>query len=218
MPIAKTIVRSNVNFRGEFETHFTLRTDDVESVIGWAKQTGMKLTHIVLSDGIHPSQPMLTRRSSGEFQTELKSTQVLTAELDALGAEVLGVKIEVDSRHAFAPSTQDDVARQSSSACYFEHHVKLLLPPKADLSLLQSVAFRHDARLSRNALQTREDGMQERFLTQRHCRTGRDAATKALMNLIQDLTGHSFHILETEAEYVVFDSNLELDSGWLPPP
>ncbi|WP_082407887.1 hypothetical protein [Verrucomicrobium spinosum] len=159
---------------------------------------------------------MLTRRSSGEYQTELKATQVLAAQLHALGAEVLRVKIEVDSRHAFAPSTLDDVARQSSSACYFEHHVKLLLPPKADLSLLQLVAFRHEARLSRNALRTREDGMQERFLTQRQCGTDRDASTNALTNLILDLSEHSFDILETEAEYVVFDNNLGLDSGWLP--
>lgn len=205
-----------MNFRGEFETHFTLRTDDVESVIGWAKQAGMKLTHIVLSDGIHPSQPMLTRRSSGEFQTETKTCQALAAELRALGAEVLRVKIETDSRHAFAPATQDDVSRQSSSACYFEHHVKVLLPANADLSRLKTIALRHQARLSRNALRTREDGLQERFLTQRHSGTSRDTSTKALTILIQELRAHSFHILETEAEYVVFDSNLELDSGWLP--
>jgi hypothetical protein len=96
---------------------------------------------------------------------------------------------------------------------YFEHHVKLLLEPDDDLSRLAELVEPHGAHLSWNARRVREEGRHERFVTQR-CR-GVDAkgAHAALQGLLASLTGRE--VLEVEEEFVLYDSNLALDEGWL---
>ena len=58
----------------------------------------------------------------------------------------------------------------------------------------------------------------ERFLTQRFYRTGRRSAENSLAALLEDLGRHQIEVLESEAEYVVFDSNVDLDAGWMKMP
>ncbi|RBP47527.1 hypothetical protein DES53_101324 [Roseimicrobium gellanilyticum] len=202
---------------GSFETHFTLKVADAGEVIDWAQRQGMKLTHIVLLGGEHPSQPMITRHSSGRLQVSRAEAQRIATQLQSMGAEVLRIKIEMDADNPAAPADASD-AMLCPPICYFEHHIKLLLAAGEEHTLLTEIANRHGARVSRNALRHREDSFEERFLTQRLYRQGRNAASAALERLQFELKNESFTILETEAEYVIFDSNVDLDAGWLSSP
>lgn len=138
----------------------------------------------------------------------------MSANLRHDGFRVVRAKLEVSADHDDVP-TDDAAAQQADKSRYFEHHIKLLLPADSDLMALQQLAERHGAQLSRNALRQRDDDWQERFVTQRCQQVGRDSAQAALQRLLHALTIAGFNIIETEAEYVVYDSNLSLDAGWI---
>lgn len=206
-----------MNVVGAFETHFTVKTAAWERAFEWAAAHGMKVTHIVLAHGEHASQPMLTRHSTGSLEGTLRESRCISEQMAAKGLAVCRMKIEVGAGNAAAPADPHE-AEGRPDDWYFEQHIKLLLPPSQDHSLIMQLAERHGARLSRNALRTREDGFEERFLTQRLHHGGRAQAESALSSLLDALLQHSIVVLETESEYVVFDSNLALDSGWLDHP
>ena len=119
--------------------------------------------------------------------------------------------------HVYAtavPHSDADGQRQPPDR-YFEHHVKLLLDHPLDVERVTAIARDHAAHVSRNALRTREDGREERFVTQRCYRVGRETAQRRMTELIDAMKAAGHHVLEAEAEFVVYDGNLSLDAGWL---
>lgn len=207
----------SITFSGQFETHLTIAASAASQIAGlktWATARGLKCLHIQLARGTTPSQPMLTWHSSGVLSDQLQRIRNMSANLRHDGFRVVRAKLEVSAEHDDAP-LDDAAAQQVDKSRYFEHHIKLLLPADSGLTPLQQLAEHHAAHLSRNALCQRNDGLQERFVTQRCWQMGRVAAQAALQRLLHDLTISGFNILETEAEYVVYDSNLSLDAGWI---
>lgn len=207
----------SITFDGRFETHLTIAASEASQIAclkTWAAARGLKCLHIELSRGTTPSQPMLTWHSSGVLSDQMNRLRNMSADLQHDGFRVIRAKLEADPDNYDVPA--DDVAaQQADESRYFEHHVKLLLPADSDLASLQQVAEQHAGHLSRNALRQRDDGLQERFVTQRCWSVGRDSAQATLTRLLHDLTMAGYNILETEAEYVVYDSNLSLDAGWI---
>ena len=98
---------------------------------------------------------------------------------------------------------------------YFERHVKLALDPATDLAVLTALAVRHTAHLSRNSRRVREDGRQERFVTQRCHAVGRTTARGRLDGLLTALASDGHEMVSVEEEFVVYDSNPGVDAGWL---
>ena len=199
--------------RGEFEYHITVSDgggggDDAAAarLAAWAAERGVKFTHIVLARGATMSQPMLTVRADGTAETVLADAHAMAGELHAAGFEVTRVKVEASPFIAGLARTADR---------YFEHHVKLLLPPDVDETALADMVTPHGAHLSRNARRVREDGHAERFVTQRCYRTGTEGAVAELDRLIETLSGAGHAMLSVEREYVVHDSNPAVDAGWI---
>ena len=162
--------------REEFETHVTVRApcaaEDVTRLREWASSHELKFTHIILARGRTPSQPMLTRHGHGTLADEHARAAELAAALGADGFDVTRVKIEAAPWNVGVPRT-DAAAAADPPQRYFEHHVKLLLPVEADAAPIVAVARPHGAHVSHNALRRRDDGRQERFVTQRVHRQGR---------------------------------------------
>jgi hypothetical protein len=98
---------------------------------------------------------------------------------------------------------------------YFEHHLKLELPVEAHLDALAAVIQPHGARLSRNARRKDSYGTTQRFLTLRDYGDDPMKAITDGQRLRHDLKQAGYRILEVEVERVIFDSNLDLDAGWL---
>jgi hypothetical protein len=206
-----------MDFAGEFETHITIRAEQSEAIdrlARWAKDRGLKFTHIVLARGETPSQPMLTQHRHGTLDDALQTAHVLAAAAAEDGFEVTRLKIEVPPWNAGVPLSDEESAKHPAER-YFEHHLKLLIAAEADLSLLVAVAQRHAAHLSRNARRTRADGSQERFITQRSLGVGRTNAEQRFEALLVELAGLGIQPVEVEQEFVVYDSNAAVDAGWL---
>jgi hypothetical protein len=206
------------DFAGDFETHVTVSLDratDAASLRAWGERRGLKFTHIMLARGKRASQPMLTREARATtLPAELAAATALADTLRAERLDVCRVKIEASPWNAEVPQTDGDALLQPADR-HFEHHVKLLLASGADLGPLIDLAIAHDAHVSRNALRARGDGRQERFVTQRCYGVGLSTAAAKHASLVDTLRAQRYDVLDEEREYVVYDSNAELDAGWI---
>jgi hypothetical protein len=214
---AKSGVCKFMEFTGEFETHITVgldNDDQIESLNRWGTARSLKCLHIVLERGATASQPMLTRHGRGRLTDELKKAAALAESLRAAGFPVLRIKIEAAAANPGARQF-DAIAFSQPPDRYFEHHIKLMIDPRADLSALAKIAEQHNAHLSRNALSAQSNGYQERFITQRCLSVGRNEARQQLQALLDAIGSQGYPVLKAEEELVVYDSNLALDTGWI---
>lgn len=204
-----------MEFTGEFETHLTVASLEPASQIAlttWARDHGMKFLQIELAAGLTPIQPMLSWRGNGSRTSQMVRIQSVSDELTKAGFRITRSKLEASPCNDDIPENDTDVEHDATR--YFEHHVKLLLSHD-DTSRVQQIAQQHEAHLSRNAFVQREDSLSERFVTQRCWNVGRKTAQRRLDGLLSELQRAALTIIESEAEYVVYDSNLSLDAGWI---
>ncbi len=195
-----------------YETHLTLRVSGsniLSRVAAWAESQQLKWTHIVLDSGDTPSQPMITFWGKGDISSQMARAQRLALDVVSMGASVVRVKIETPADSA--SMTADAITKDG----YFENHIKLLLPGDWEQNSLSCMVIPHGARLSRNVRRVRTDGREERFVTQRIYNTDHNSPQCRLDHLVADLRRSQYAIIEIEQEYVVFDSHLALDAGWL---
>lgn len=198
-----------------FETHLTVESDatwHTAAIERFATEQGLKLVQIELSRGMHPCQPMLSWRSEGALPECLSSAAAMVQTLEAQGIRVVRTKIEASPFNADVPQRE----APSTVGTYFESHVKLLLDARADQAELCDIAMAHGAHLSRNARRVRDDGRMERFVTLRRRKCGYVAIAHDTAALEAALAPRVERILGTEIEYVLYDSNLAIDAGWLP--
>ncbi|MEU4621789.1 hypothetical protein AB0G04_17670 [Actinoplanes sp. NPDC023801] len=170
-----------------YEIHLTVSADASDDQLrSWATSRGVKYTRIVLERGQHASQPMLSWLSDGTPASAEAGARRTAAELRSSGFTVTRLKVEAAASGDEAPKTTAEAGLQPDR--YFEHHIKLLLNPGTDLDLVRAIAARYDGHLSRNARRVRDDGVQERFVTQRCYRIGRAEAAAELARLLDALT------------------------------
>jgi hypothetical protein len=207
-----------MEFAGEFETHITVSiqaSSEIERLRQWGLDRDLKFLHIVLDRGVSISQPMVTQRGCGNLTSELAIARDLAIDLNAAGFSVVRIKIEAAPGNQDIPQS-DRAALNHGRDRYFEHHLKLLLEPGFnDFQLLRELVERHSAHLSRNALQIRRDNYQERFITQRCVAIGQIEARKQLQILSTAIATLGYTVLSIVEEFVVYDSNLALDLGWM---
>lgn len=209
-PSAISVTAGALSFAGEFETHLTVAPEACSQLADWAIRHDVKYTRIVLDEGRHTDQPMLTVRGDGTLADQLAAAGQWVSALTAEGFAVVRVKIEASPWNADVPVTADQARRLDG---YFEHHLKLRLADTTDLRALRDRLVPHHAHLSRNARRALGDGRHERFVTQRRHGDGRSEAQRALAALAGALTDHT--IVEVEQEYVVYDDHPAIDAGWL---
>jgi hypothetical protein len=197
-------------YSGEFELHLTGSEWQVDELAAFAREHGLKFSHIELHKGDVQSQPMLTIGAKGTIDEVRAVAGGWRARL--LEAELFVVRVKIEAAPWNEGVPQDD--EEADPALYFEHHVKLRLGEWNEwcFSLFEAIKP-HEAHVSRNARRTRADGTEERFVTQRCFGVGRATAKRKLGELLNDLT--EFQVLEVEEEYVVDDDALHIDNGWI---
>ncbi|RKR85859.1 hypothetical protein BDK92_0070 [Micromonospora pisi] len=205
-----------IDVSGDFEIHLTVEAAAADRTATFAEQHGLKYSHIVLDQALSPTQPMLTLSGRGGREAQAELARRWVRDLRAADLHVRRVKIEATPWSRGVPQTDSEAAADPPER-YFEHHVKLLLPDAGGerLAAVTELVLPHHARLSRNARRHRTDGSEERFVTQRCHGVGQPTARARLDNLIAALRGAGHEVAEVEAEYVVSDSALDLDHGWL---
>jgi hypothetical protein len=173
--------------------------------------------HIILARGEHVDQPMATwRRSRTSLPAVLSEARLTKDELQNAGFPVVRLKVEAAPSNQGIPQT-DEKAGEHPESNYFEHHVKLLRKREAPRDRLLEVCRERSAHLSYNAWQEWGPGLEERFVTLRTYRSGRQSSDRRLRELLDSLKCIGERVIEVESEYCVYDSNLDLDRGWLPP-
>jgi hypothetical protein len=173
-----------------YEIHLTVSADASDDRLrSWAAGRGVKYTRIVLDRGEYSSQPMLSWLSDGTPATAEADARRTASELRSSGFPVTRLKVEAAASGSEAPKSAAEAGSQPG--LYFEHHVKLLLPAGTDLDLVRVIAARHGAHLSRNARRVRDDGVEERFVTQRCYGLGRPEAAAELAGLLDALAAAS---------------------------
>ncbi|MFJ4467164.1 hypothetical protein ACIP2X_06510 [Streptomyces sp. NPDC089424] len=197
-----------------YESHVTIRCadrDEQARLDRWAAVGGLKLTHIVLARGRMREQPMLTLSGSSSYAEQAARVQDVVARLRGDGFEPVRVKTES------TPCAPEVPARLvEGDERYFEHHVKLLLDADTDLATLAARVVPHGAHLSWNARRVRAGARHERFVTQRCRGVTTDGAGLALDRLLTELGGLT--VLDVEREFVLHDSDLSVDDGWIEEP
>lgn len=198
-----------------YETHVTVRCDSAaesERLRCWAAGACLKLTHIVLARGRMPSQPMVTLTGSPSYAAESARAREVAAHLRADGFVPVRVKIESSP---WAPEVPREPCGTGGDERYFEHHVKLLLDADTDLDALAARVVPHGAHLSWNARRVRGGAgrRHERFVTQRCRGVDAEGAGRLLELLLTELCG--FEVADVEREFVLHDSDLSVDDGWI---
>ncbi|MFJ9340624.1 hypothetical protein ACIRP0_15195 [Streptomyces sp. NPDC101733] len=188
---------------GTYETHVTVRCPDAAELArleSWAAARELKVTHIVLARGRTVSQPMLTL-------PDRTGHERLVPQLRAAGFDPVRVKVETVPWSTEAPGP---------GGGYYEHHLKLLLPAGYDQRALEALVVPHAAHVSWNArrLLPGPSGLHERFVSQR-VRGTASRATAACDRLIAELVEAGYEIRSEEREFVLYDSDLSVDDGWI---
>lgn len=208
-----------MNYAGEFEVHVTVRPPNLaafERFRAWCLLHDCKCVRIVLARGEHVEQPMATwRRGATTLPAVVAETRYLIGELERVAIPMVRVKVEAEPDNEGVPQTDAEAAAHDL-ANYFEHHVKLVRDPAADREALPQTCMELSAHLSRNAWRDNFRGREERFVTMRCYLVGRATADQRLQRLLAALTNLGEKVIEAESEYTVYDSNVELDAGWLP--
>lgn len=186
-----------------YETHVTVRCPDPAELArleAWSGALELKVTHIRLARGRLVSQPMLTL-------PDREGHERLVPALRAAGFDPVRVKVET------VPWSTEPAGPGGG---YYEHHVKLRLPADYDRAALESLVIPHGAHVSWNARRALVGGRHERFVTQRCAgAVGAAGASRACDALIADLAGAGYEIDSEEREFVLYDSDLSVDDGWI---
>jgi hypothetical protein len=204
-------------FTGAFETHITVAPLEADGLARFERtcaDLGVKCVRIELARGQTRSQPMTGSHDEGTLPETHRRAVALAGRLGEAGFRVTRIKIEAAPTNADIPES-DEAARALSPTNYYEHHIKLLLPADADLAPLATLCERHEAHLSANAFKRRDDGQCERFVTVRGYGIGRVTAEGRVASLLAEIQQGGYTILKAVAEYCVFDSNEQVDAGWL---
>ncbi|WP_329108692.1 hypothetical protein OG792_08580 [Micromonospora sp. NBC_01699] len=205
-----------VDVSGDFEIHITTYAHHSEQLASFAERHRVKFFHVLLDRGVHVSQPMLTLTGQGTLDRQRSLAKRWNDRMREAGMYPCRTKIEATPWSDGVPQTDPDAAAEPGGR-YFEHHIKVLLSSVTvpDLMAITDLVASHGARLSRNARRQRAGGAQERFVNQRCHGVGLATAKQRLDKLVTELHAAGYEVLTVEQEYVVFDSNLEHDSGWL---
>lgn len=192
-----------------FELHVTvaaLRARQRSDFIHVCELLGAKPLLIELARGETQLQPMLSKIVFAQHLHEaITFAQQLTHELDSFGFSGVRQKLEV------ATVDLQYLSNCDASVIYFEWHARV---PYQDVTALLALCEEHQAHLSLNAMANTDidKTLKMRFLTLRRNQWQEFCvATAALRQQLRE----RWPIQKEISEACLFDSNLNLDHGWL---
>lgn len=202
---------------GAYEAHLTISArseEELRRFRAFCDAASVKCIFIELSRGAEAFQPMTASYHHGTLRQAHAEAMALARALVAEGFDVTRLKLEALGKNRDIP--EDDATAKARPASYFEFHVKALVPPGGEgLEALRARCEKHGAHLSRNARKVRADGRSERFVTLRVHGLGRANADARFTALLEDLAETGLTLTQRLREWMVYDSNHELDRGWL---
>lgn len=201
---------------GTYEAHVTVAARDEDGLRSFGAacgRLGVKHLQIELARGEARFQPMTASYHHGTLAEVRAEVDGIARVLAAEGFDVTRVKIEAVGDNHDIPRTDADARDRRGG--YFEFHVKVAVPPDG-VAELGARCEREGAHLSRNAQKALGGGREARFVTLRVPDVGRAAAEARFAALLASLAETGLPLTHRLREYTVYDSNVDLDRGWLP--
>ncbi|MGB3636287.1 MAG: hypothetical protein WBA39_01650 [Rivularia sp. (in: cyanobacteria)] len=204
------------SYKGTFEAHITVKVEKLalrEKFKLICQNINVKCVFIELPEGVTRSQPMTASYHHGTFSDVLQQINQIAQNIVNADFEITRIKIEAMVSNQDIPIS-DIEAQRLPKTNYFEFHVKAILSAWENLEMLRKNCLQHDAYLSANAFKI-VDEKQERFITMRVYGMGYKSAQQHFDNLLKLLKSKGFKLSQQQREYTVYDSNLNLDAGWI---
>lgn len=210
-----------MTLQGAFEAHITvsIHSDDTATEARFRQfcsERGVKAVWIQLARGHSVHQPMTSSYHQGTYTEVKRDILHLAEEIRLAGFVVDRVKIESRWDCAGIPQT-DEEARQTPQR-YFECHYKLRLHDEVPADLL-SLCNMYGAHISKNNYRAIDAHFFDRFVTLRCYDVGQKHASDFFQDLQQQLSlsasTYAYELVSMSPEYTVYDSNVNLDDGWL---
>lgn len=202
---------------GIFEVHISVNcetNDDLELFLECCNKNNIKPIIIQLSNGENNKQVMTSSFITGVYKdvilTKTKDTVNRLFDNTRLKDKIVRVKIESLARNTGVP-----ILENKEEDKYFEFHYKIVIKSNIEYDFIKSFVKNYDARISSNAFKhNNENAVKHYFITKRVHNAGQEYAMQQHEILKEALSINGFTPLKTEAEFVVFDSNYNLDKGW----
>jgi hypothetical protein len=175
----------------------------------------VKSVLIELPQGVVAKQLMTASYHRGTLTSVKQEAYSLVCEFEKVGFKIARVKIEAMVNNKDVPIS-DIQAQLLPKTNYFEFHVKATLAPEY-IGVLAQLCQQHGAHLSANAFKYQPHGQQQRFMTMRMYGVGLHTAQVSFNTLLAALKAQNIKLSQPQQEYSVFDSNINLDNGWIIP-
>ena len=212
-------VKSEYNIQGVFEVHITVECitdEDLSLFLERCEVNNVKPIIIELSKGDYARQVMTSSFIVGHYKDDILQKAKNLANVmfgdTSLKTKIKRLKIESLARN---PGVPLDTNPETDK--YFEFHYKIALQDKendkSEYNLVKDLVKGYDGRLSRNAFK-KVEGAKHYFITKRVHSAGQVKAFEEYNELKNVLADNGYPVLKSEAEFVVYDSNYNLDSGW----
>ena len=205
------------SYKGTFEAHITVKAVNAELKRKFCllcQKLAVKCVFIELPQGVTRSQMMTASYHHGAFKDVLQKINQIAEKIVNADFEVTRIKIEAMVSNQDIPIF-DIEAQKLPKSNYFEFHVEAILSASENLEVLKKYCLQHNAHLSKNAFKKLIDGKHERFITMRIYGLGYKSAQTRFDNLILYLKSKGFKLSQQQREYTVYDTNLNLDNGWI---
>lgn len=202
-------------FTGRFEVHTTVETQDPDEFLRCLGPTGLKPVMVQLEGdpgNPHPIHLMTASWHEGTFAAVQKAALKEEKVLRGVGLVPIRTKIEAALATKGIPRTNEQAGEHPQN--YFESHFLFPVRDEADHTALTALCISRKIALS-GILRARS-GLDPsvRYASFRHYGVGFlyvAAATKVLIRALEDLGRYS---QKNHNEYVVLDSNPQMDRGW----
>jgi hypothetical protein len=122
------------------------------------------------------------------------------------------LKIEASLNNYTVPILKEDIKNIDD---YFEFHFKVLINNPLELDKLKISCKENQLYISSNAFKSLDNNKHERFITLRVFNTIKSKALEKYNDTFKILKREDFKILNVEKEYVVYDTNINLDNRWI---
>ncbi len=204
-------------YKGTFEAHISVSAGNrvlKEKFNQLCQHLNLKCVFIQLPLGATRFQPMTASYHHGAFKDVLQQINQIAQKIVNADFEITRIKIEAMVSNQDIPIS-DIEAQQLPKSNYFEFHVKAILSADENLEVLRKYCLQYNAHLSANAFKKLFNGKQQRFITMRVYGVGYKSAQQRFDNLLLHLKAKGYQLSQQQREYTVYDSNLNLDAGWM---